>query len=75
MIANSTKCWTCQTPLVPSQVHKIYMPSPFRHADLSLINENIKKILENNEEIIKRIKALEEERKPDKGNVILILDD
>jgi len=75
MIASSQTCWTCKTPLVANKVHKIYLPSSSHRADLSLIKENMMKLMKNDEEIIKRVKALEEAKKPDKGNVILILDD
>ncbi|CAG9806843.1 unnamed protein product [Chironomus riparius] len=78
MILNSTKCWTCQTALNKAQVHKVFLPSSgtlSRHAELSLINARMNKLLKNDEEILKRVKALEEAKKPEKGNVILILDD
>ena len=78
MILGTTKCWTCQTPFNKTQIHKVYLPSSSsssRRADLSLINETMKKLLENDKEILKRVKALEDAKKPEKGNVILILDD
>lgn len=72
MTLSSSTCWTCQTQLNPSQIHKVYLPTSSR-TDLSLIKDTMKKLLKNDEEIIRRVKALEEAKKPD--NVILILDD